>query len=95
MRRDTLVDSIMRRIAMASYSGLDQSILEKATELLSQSRLCDNCFGRQFALLCTGSSNYQRGSAIKLVLALHAHHLMKSGAIEKGQKLLFCNRYSA
>ncbi len=73
---------------MPASFPLDQSIIEKAVELLSQNRLCNNCFGRQFALLCTGSSNHDRGSAIKLVLALQGHQLMKSDQTEQGQKVL-------
>lgn len=51
-------------------------ILEKAQKLLEQYALCNNCLGRQFALLGHGLENQTRGEAIKLLLALKAHEKM-------------------
>jgi tRNA pseudouridine synthase 10 len=60
-------------------------VLEKAQKLLEQHALCDNCLGRQFALLGHGLENHTRGEAIKLLLTMKAHEMMlaneKSGLI--------------
>jgi len=50
-------------------------ILEKAQKLLEQYALCDNCLGRQFALLGHGLENQTRGEAIKLLLTMKAHEM--------------------
>jgi tRNA pseudouridine synthase 10 len=47
-------------------------ILETARRILGLAPICDNCLGRQFALLSTGLTNAQRGSALKTVLAMQA-----------------------
>jgi len=57
-------------------------ILEKALTMLEKHCLCDHCLGRQFALLGRGIENYERGKAIKLVMALEAHDLASSGSAE-------------
>jgi tRNA pseudouridine synthase 10 len=51
------------------------SVLEKAQKLLEQYALCDNCLGRQFALLGHGLENQTRGEAIKLLLTMKAHEM--------------------
>jgi len=51
------------------------SVLEKALEMLKKYPLCDNCLGRQFALLGRNIENKNRGAAIKLALTLDAHAL--------------------
>ena len=51
------------------------SVLEKAQKLLEQYALCDNCLGRQFALLGHGIENQTRGEAIKLLLTMKAHEM--------------------
>jgi tRNA pseudouridine synthase 10 len=60
-------------------------ILEKAQKLLEQCALCDNCLGRQFAMLGHGLENPTRGEAIKLLLTMKAHEMMlaneKSGLV--------------
>jgi tRNA pseudouridine synthase 10 len=62
--------------------------LEVAEQLLSQYPLCDECLGRQFAWLSTGTSNGERGRSIKLVLSMKADELIKSGDRDGGTKLL-------
>ncbi len=47
--------------------------------MLEKHPLCDNCLGRQFALLGHGVENDERGKAIKLVLTLTAHVSALSG----------------
>ena len=47
-------------------------ILEKAQKLLEHYALCDNCLGRQFALLGHGLENKERGEAVKLLLFMEA-----------------------
>ena len=62
-------------------------ILEKAQKLLQQNALCDNCLGRQFALLGHGLENQKRGEAIKLLLTMKAHE-MKLANEKSGPALL-------
>ncbi|MDH7563356.1 MAG: tRNA pseudouridine(54/55) synthase Pus10 [Candidatus Bathyarchaeota archaeon] len=50
-------------------------ILEEALAMLEKHPLCDNCLGRQFALLGYGVENAERGKTVKLVLAFKAHEL--------------------
>lgn len=61
------------------------SFLEKAKKLLERYPLCDNCLGRQFALLGHGLENQNRGEAIKLLLTMKAHEMTlaneKSGLV--------------
>jgi tRNA pseudouridine synthase 10 len=61
-------------------------ILEKAQKLLGQHALCDNCLGRQFALLGHGLENQKRGEAIKLLLFMKATE--KAVADEKSSLVL-------
>jgi len=62
-------------------------VLEKALQMLERYPLCDNCLGRQFALLSYGIENNRRGEALKLSLTMQASSL----ALEKkpqGTKVL-------
>ncbi len=45
-------------------------ISEKAKRILRIGYVCDHCLGRQFAQLLTGTSNKERGKAIRYALAL-------------------------
>jgi tRNA pseudouridine synthase 10 len=63
------------------------NILETAKNLLKNYTLCDNCLGRQFALLSHGLTNRERGEAIKLILTLEADRLLLGGD-EDGRALL-------
>ena len=58
------------------------SVLDIAYSLLSAKPLCDNCLGRQFALLGHSLTNRERGKAIKLFLLLEGHRLVS----EEGTK---------
>ena len=71
-------------------------ILEKAMTLLGKYPLCDNCLGRQFALLGYGIENKERGHALKLCLTLHANalHSKKSAEGVKKLKMLAVNGFS-
>jgi len=51
-------------------------VLEKALEMLQKYPLCDNCLGRQFALLGYNMENDERGKVIKLALTFKAHDLV-------------------
>jgi len=51
-------------------------ILEKAAQMLREYSLCNNCLGRQFALLGHGVENRQRGEAIMLLLTMKGHQLL-------------------
>ncbi|HDI42394.1 MAG TPA: tRNA pseudouridine(54/55) synthase Pus10 [Candidatus Bathyarchaeota archaeon] len=55
------------------------NLLEKALEMLREYPLCDNCLGRQFALLGYGLTNAERGRAIKTALTLQLHEKALSG----------------
>jgi tRNA pseudouridine synthase 10 len=50
-------------------------MLEKAQKMLQKHPLCNNCLGRQFALLGYGVDNEKRGEALKLLLTMKAHQL--------------------
>lgn len=49
------------------------NVLEKAIQMLEKRPLCDNCLGRQFALLGYGLENNRRGQALKLSLTMQAN----------------------
>lgn len=49
--------------------------LDSALEMLNKYPLCDNCLGRQFALLGYNIENHKRGNAIKLALVLKSNKL--------------------
>ena len=50
----------------------DCLILEIARAILREGTICDHCLGRQFAKLSTGTTNLERGRAIRLVLDMIA-----------------------
>jgi tRNA pseudouridine synthase 10 len=50
-------------------------LLDSALEMLKKYALCDNCLGRQFALLGYNIENHKRGRAIKLALVLQSNKL--------------------
>ncbi|RQW80618.1 MAG: tRNA pseudouridine(54/55) synthase Pus10 [Methanothrix sp.] len=47
-------------------------ILETAKRIIALGPICDNCLGRQFAMLATGLANAERGHSIKTVLAMQS-----------------------
>jgi len=71
-------------------------ILEKAITMLSKHPLCDNCLGRQFALLGYNMENKDRGKALKLSLTLQANafHSAKNAEGVKRLKVLAVNGFS-
>jgi tRNA pseudouridine synthase 10 len=72
------------------------SVLEKALEMLDAHALCDNCLGRQFALLGYNMDNSDRGKALKLSLTLQASADAQSKDPEglKRLKILAANGFS-
>lgn len=48
-------------------------VVESARGMLEDLSLCDHCLGRQFALLLTGTTNDERGRALKLALGMQGH----------------------
>ncbi|MHA1115364.1 MAG: tRNA pseudouridine(54/55) synthase Pus10 [Candidatus Heimdallarchaeaceae archaeon] len=68
-------------------------VLDKSKKILEEYALCDRCLGRQFSNLATGTTNKERGTSIKLVLAMNStlekeqiniellQNLSKTGAI--------------
>jgi tRNA pseudouridine synthase 10 len=71
-------------------------ILDETARMLEKYALCNNCLGRQFALLGYGIENKQRGHALILSLALEASESTKSkeAAGVKTLKLLATNGFS-
>jgi tRNA pseudouridine synthase 10 len=72
-------------------------ILDEAARMLQKYALCDNCLGRQFALLGHGLENSQRGHSVKLSLVLQASEAAqtKQDKTAKVLKLLATNGFSA
>ena len=71
-------------------------VLEKAYEILSKYPLCDNCLGRQFALLGYSMENNMRGNALKVSLTMQANDLAQVKKVEsiKRLKVLASNGFS-
>ena len=71
-------------------------ILEETLTMLSKYPLCDNCLGRQFALLGYNIENKDRGKALKLSLTLQANalHAEKNDEGVKRLKVLAVNGFS-
>ena len=55
-----------------SIENSEEGILATARKILTLGPICDNCLGRQFAMLSTGLTNLERGRSIKTVLAMQA-----------------------
>jgi len=62
-------------------------IVELAYKILSKYSLCDYCLGRQFATLGYGINNMERGKALKTIILMNAHRLMKEN-VEEGLERL-------
>ncbi|MDQ1281077.1 MAG: tRNA pseudouridine synthase 10 [Thermoproteota archaeon] len=62
-------------------------IVDTAEELLGAYVLCDNCLGRQFAMLSHGFTNKARGEAIKNIMILEGSRLVDEGD-RRGRKIL-------
>ena len=71
-------------------------ILEKTLTMLRKHPLCDNCLGRQFALLGYSIENKERGKALKLSLILQASilNLAKNAEGAKRLEVLTVNGFS-
>lgn len=54
-------------------------VLKLAAALIEEHYLCDSCLGRQFANLAYGTSNAERGRALKGALTLEAHSMLAEG----------------
>ncbi len=62
-------------------------IVELAYKILSKYSLCDYCLGRQFATLGYGITNLERGRALKTIIFMNAHKLIKEN-VEEGLERL-------
>ena len=62
---------------MEGISQANESVLDKAFELLSKYPLCDHCLGRAFSNLATGLSDEERGRAVKVALLLELDRRVK------------------
>jgi tRNA pseudouridine synthase 10 len=71
-------------------------VLEKTLQMLERYPLCDNCLGRQFALLGYGLENNRRGEALKVSLALQVSASASEKKLEgvKTLKVLAVNGFS-
>ena len=49
-------------------------MLELALNILKDNRLCDNCLGRQFALVGFGLTNKERGHILKNAIILELYN---------------------
>jgi len=65
-----------------SIENSKEGILATARTVLTLGPICDNCLGRQFAMLSTGLTNRERGSAIKIVLAMEAAALTDTSLLD-------------
>ena len=65
-----------------SIENSKEGILATARTILTLGPICDNCLGRQFAMLSTGLTNRERGSAIKIVLAMEAAALTDTSLLD-------------
>jgi tRNA pseudouridine synthase 10 len=54
-------------------------IIDKALKLLQKYPLCDNCLGRQFALLGVGLENKSRGITLKNAILMSSHLVLENG----------------
>jgi len=63
-------------------------IIEIASSILKENALCDNCLGRQFAMLGHGLTNKKRGRTLKLACVLKGSMLEKEGK-DQGTEILF------
>jgi TIGR01213 family protein len=64
-------------------------ILEVAEKIVAEGPICNHCLGRQFAKLSTGLGNNERGSAVKLAMAMDADRRFK----DEGDKTLLEQMY--
>ena len=71
-------------------------VLEKTLQMLERYPLCDNCLGRQFALLGYGLENNRRGEALKVSLTLQASASASEKKLEgvKTLKVMAANGFS-
>lgn len=70
-------------------TNLDKSgVLATSLKILEEHPICDNCLGRQFAWLGTGTSNSNRGYSIKLALTMIADEHLKLGDKSQGNNIL-------
>ncbi|MHA1777483.1 MAG: tRNA pseudouridine(54/55) synthase Pus10 [Promethearchaeia archaeon] len=57
-------------------------ILLKTYKVLQKYKLCQECLGRQFSYLATGTDNSTRAQAILLTLTMEAHAALKKESLE-------------
>jgi tRNA pseudouridine synthase 10 len=72
------------------------TVLDTAFQMLEKHPLCDNCLGRQFALLARGVENDERGKSLKLSLTMQASAMNLNGEKEglRRLKVLASNGFS-
>ena len=66
-----------------SIENSEEGILATACKILTLGPICDNCLGRQFAMLSTGLTNAERGRSIKTVLVMQAASADEVGLLEE------------
>ncbi len=65
------------------------SIVEKGLEITRKYPLCDHCLGRMFAKIGLELGNDERGKAIKVLMNMKLHELLKAGSIGKDELKIF------
>ena len=66
-----------------NFENPKDDILETAWNIVRLGPICDNCLGRQFAMLSTGLTNAERGRSIKTVLAMQASAVEDKALLEE------------
>ncbi len=59
-----------------NFTNISPSLYQKTIELLKYNYLCNECLGRQFSYLGTGTSNFERAYAILLGITMECHLLL-------------------
>ena len=56
-----------------NFTNVSPSLYQKTIELLKYNYLCNECLGRQFSYLGTGTSNLERAHSILLGITMECH----------------------
>lgn len=67
---------------------VQNDVLDTAVSMLEQHTICDRCLGRQFAWLGSGTTNIERGQAVKLTLSMIADNKLKSEDPEDAKRII-------
>jgi len=64
-------------------------ILEIVKRIILENKICNNCLGRQFALLITGGgiSNFEKGFSLKMLILMEAHQNILNDMEDKDKNI--------